>query len=98
MKWLSVLAISLLCWWGLFALAGCTTLEHKPKADRVIAVIDLVDELPPRVLGTAQTVNGLCKVKILKSNYPHCITHEIMHCFEGNWHEGYNTTRYCHTH
>jgi len=94
MKWLSVALISLLMWLVLFSLAGCTE-THKPNKDRVVAVIDLVDTLPPRVLGTAKTIKGVCKVQILKSNYPLCLTHELMHCFEGSWHKGYDTTRLC---
>jgi hypothetical protein len=62
----------------------------------VVVVIDLVEKTSVEgAYGTAMTNKGLCKVEILKDRYPDCITHEIMHCFSGNWHEGYDTTRYC---
>lgn len=96
MKWFSVFMLSIILWvLILLSFVGCTIDTHKPNKDRVVAVIDLVDTLPPRVMGNAQTINGVCKVDILKSNYPHCITHEIMHCFEGDWHKGKESNQYC---
>lgn len=85
-------------WWGTFGLVGCERHIHIPNKDEATVVISLVDAedmVIPGALGTAQTINGVCKVQILKSNYPHCITHEVMHCFEGRWHKGNPSTKYC---
>lgn len=44
-------------------------------------------------LGRQQTVGGVCFIKLKK--YPMCLQHEIRHCIEGNWHEGYKSDADC---
>lgn len=65
MKWPSVFIISLLIWWGIFSLIGCARQVHTPNTDKVVAVVNLVDTLPPRQLGNATTINGVCKAIFL---------------------------------
>ena len=81
----------------LMIMSGCDSHPPEPKRDNVFVEITLVDRLPPGIQGLA-TYNlktGFCKVQVLKSHYPRCLKHEIRHCFEGQWHEGINTTHDC---
>jgi hypothetical protein len=80
---------------SLLLLAGCAA-QPVPVHDQVFFSVKLVDELPPRVYGTAKCSFGnVCQIELLRSVYPDCLTHEIRHGFEGNWHEGYETTWDC---
>lgn len=93
MKWFTVPAIFSF----MLIYAGCSMPVPKPMVERQIIVMDLVDK--PKVegaYGTAQKITDtLCHIEIVKSAYPKCITHEVMHCFSGDWHQGYDTTQYC---
>lgn len=76
-------------------LLGCAP-KYDIKYDKVFFTAELVDELPDNIQGFAQCYYGnVCHIKILKDKYPRCLVHEIRHGFEGNWHEGYNTTWDC---
>lgn len=86
------LGISLLA--GLL-IAGCATPTYDIKQDRVIAVIDLVDDLPKSTYGYYTMHDGVCHVRIKKATYPACITHEVRHCFEGDWHKHLSSTQNC---
>ncbi len=70
-------------------LTGCS-IFHAPKpvpaVDAIVATVTLTEELPPFILGTAR-YGAVCDVKIRKSTYPQCITHELRHCFEGDFHK-----------
>lgn len=76
---------------------GCSVVDRVPSPlrDESFVHIKLVDELRKGTLATARVKDGLCVVEIRKDVYPNCVTHEIMHCFSGNWHEGYETDDYC---
>ena len=76
-------------------LASCASIPI-PVHDKVFFSVELVDELPPRVHGTSTCAfNTICQIKLLRSQYPYCLIHEIRHGFEGDWHEGYDTTWDC---
>ena len=81
-------------------LAGCDYFDApaKPKRDEVFVAIKLVDDLPMRQYGEAQCTGvGVCTIKLKRDTYPMCITHEIRHAFEGNFHAGRESTDDCHT-
>lgn len=84
----------------LMVLAGCSAQPAPtPDLDIIFASIKLVDSFPdrsPSTLALAKgTEHGFCSIEIRRDVYPRCITHEVMHCFSGNWHEGYETDEYC---
>jgi hypothetical protein len=81
---------------GIF-LTGCVAQTvPQPNIDKSIVHIQLVESFDtPGRLGEATWRGNICLVKIRKDVYPNCVTHEIMHCFSGNWHEGYETDNYC---
>lgn len=77
---------------------GCTVPLYDIKTDRVVVVIDLVDEtIVPGAYGTARwsSSHDFCRVQIRKDVYPACITHEIRHCFEGQFHPGRHSVVDC---
>lgn len=80
-------------------LTGCASTPPAPKHTQVFTSIEIVDEFDnPKQLGSTTwnpDVEGVCEIKIRKDVYPNCITHEVMHCFSGEWHEGYDTDKYC---
>jgi hypothetical protein len=71
----------------ILSLTACTTLE--PKRDRVEATIIIRDEVKYGdldVCGFAAWSKDRCIIVIERKHYPHCILHEIQHCFEGQYH------------
>ncbi len=80
---------------------GCatTTVEHKLiQTDGVKVSVIPSATLPPLPNGMPQLArttvgDGFCVIELTK--YPRCLLHEIRHCFEGNWHEGRETTKDC---
>lgn len=77
-----------------FSLAGCAMFDAEPapaplrdSVDVNIRLVDTITGMPKDVAGTAVTINGKCYVKIERAVYPNAITHEIMHCFSGAWHD-----------
>lgn len=45
------------------------------------------------ILGTADIQGNKCIIHLRK--YPHCLAHEVRHCFEGNWHQGEDNDEWC---
>lgn len=37
--------------------------------------------------------DGICNIRL--RNYPHCLLHEIRHCFEGDYHKGEDSDEDC---
>lgn len=57
--------------------------------DEVFVHIQLVQELPSKSgkrYGQATCANQVCKISLLKRNYPFCLAHELRHLFEGSYH------------
>jgi hypothetical protein len=83
-------------------LAGCSaTKDQFPerKRDAIFAEIFVVDEIPNAksdVLGQAKWSGNRCTVYVRSDIYPYAMTHELMHCFSGNWHEGVRSAEYQH--
>lgn len=61
--------------------------------------VRLVDEIAYRpghtAYGKTQCANGVCVIEILRDRYPYCLSHEIRHAFEDDWHHGRETTEDC---
>ena len=71
------------------ALTGCASFDGpQPRRNEIYAHIVLVDSLPAGVGGDSLCINGVCTIRILRSLYPYCITHEVRHGFEGDFHAG----------
>ncbi len=71
-------------------LTGCSIFHAPnpvPTVDAIVATVMLTEDLPPFIMGEAHYGGAVCQVKIRKSNYPNCLTHELRHCFEGKWHD-----------
>ena len=78
------------------ALTACTPQPPKPLVDSRLITIELVDGFDnPRQIGEATMTPHLCSIEIKKDRYPDCITHEVMHCFSGDWHQGRESDEYC---
>lgn len=79
-------------------LTACTS-EYNIKRDRVFVSIELVDSINnnPNTYGYSVCNNGVCTLYIRKDKYPLCITHEIRHAFEDNFHEGRESFEDCTT-
>lgn len=70
-------------------LGGCAVFDGpQPQRDQLSAHIMLVDDsaLPPGVAGDASCFQSFCSIRIRRSSYPLCITHEIRHGFEPGFH------------
>lgn len=86
---------------GLFALLGCdssTVDTDKVRTDTFKIKVNLQD----RVIYKGQTVSGLavwkddwCIIALPEDEYPGCLEHEVRHCLEGNFHEGYKSDEGC---
>lgn len=76
-----------------FSLTGCAAFEAppmpQPQRDSVTIEMRLVDRIPgdSRIMGRAWYAGNKCRVEIEKAVYPNAITHEVMHCFSGAWHD-----------
>lgn len=88
------------------ALSACSFFEAKRmpvNRDHVLVDIELVDELPPsagvasasKKFGDYSCDGDFCHVRILRKTYPFCVTHEIRHVFEGDWHGQHASTEDC---
>ncbi|ANG63024.1 hypothetical protein A8C75_11440 [Marinobacterium aestuarii] len=84
-------------WLSCALVAGCSSTPIVAQRDEVFVHIRLVDAIDerPDALGLANCNNGVCYIQILRDRYPDCITHEVRHGFEANWHEHRETTDYC---
>lgn len=79
---------------------GCATFveHHKfkpfPATRHVTVELRELHNAPLNVLGKAELyADGKCIIYLRK--YPQCLSHELRHCFEGNWHEGRGTDSHC---
>lgn len=83
-------------------LAGCVATHDKfpeRKRDFVSAkifVVDRIPDAPSDVLGQASWSGANCTIHVRSDIYPYAMTHELMHCFSGNWHEGGRSAEYQH--
>lgn len=74
------------------ALVGCSD-SPPPKIDSAFFEVTILDEPKPDwPSGTAAMTyaggTGVSRIEILRPYYPECITHEVRHVFEGEWHPG----------
>lgn len=79
-------------------LTGCAFFDGpQPERDQLSAQITLVDdsELPPGVAGDSVCSRSFCNIRIRRSSYPLCITHEIRHGFEPLFHQGKASDESC---
>ena len=103
----NILLTVLLSFGGL-VLAGCTA-QPALVYDEAFFSVKFVDHIPTPVekdgkwvktYGITECSNfdnnqPICSIELLKEDYPDCLYHELRHVFEGNWHEGYETTWDC---
>ena len=73
-------------------LAACDLVDNV-EFDKFNSRVVIEEDSTLDVLGRQQTVGGVCFIKLKK--YPMCLQHEIRHCIEGNWHEGYKSDADC---
>lgn len=71
---------------------------HALKQNDVRVSLVVNEKLPALSDGHPQLArttvgDGFCVIEL--TQYPKCLLHEIRHCFEGNWHEGRETTQNC---
>lgn len=92
-------ACAALCAVALFALAGCDQTPAQIERTEALVHIRLVDSIDYKpgyiAHGLTRCANGVCVVEIRRDLYPQCVTHEIRHVFEGDWHAGRETTEGC---
>lgn len=85
------------------SLTACSVTADKfpeRKRSHVNADIYIVDKIPSitdrSVLGTAMWSGSKCTIYVRSDIYPYAMTHELMHCFSGNWHDGAASSEYQH--
>lgn len=92
--WLAIAALAFVYW-----LTGCASVFDgpRPARDRIVATIELVDDdaLAPGVLADSACGAGECLIRIRRSTYPQCITHEVRHGFEPGFHRGRESDEDC---
>lgn len=80
-------------------MAGCDQTPSQIERTDAIVHIRLVDSIDYKqgydAMGLTRCANGVCVVEIRRDLYPACVTHEIRHVFEGDWHPGRETTEDC---
>ena len=91
---LKILALSL----ATTILAACTSTKSINVKQRKVQVtlvypVKLPDKGGKPHLARTTVGSGFCIIELVK--YPQCLAHEMRHCFEGNWHEGRETTANC---
>lgn len=90
---------AVLCLAALFTLAGCDQTPATIERTEAVVLIKLVDQIDYNpgyeALGLSRCANGVCRVEIRRDLYPACLTHEIRHVIEGDWHPGRETTEGC---
>lgn len=85
-------------------LVGCASIDANRTSRYSIIQSDVhvtlikdakLPRLPNGMPQLARTTvgDGFCIIEL--TEYPRCLLHEIRHCFEGNWHEGKETTKNC---
>lgn len=81
------------------ALGGCG--QSAPLIERTEALVHLklVDQINYKpgyeAFGLTRCANGVCVVGLRRDRYPACVTHELRHVMEGDWHPGRETTEDC---
>ncbi len=79
---------------ALLIVSGCNESKPpKPKFEKFISNVVIEEDKNLETLGRQQTVGGVCFIKL--KQYPLCLQHEVRHCIEGNWHEGYKSDADC---
>lgn len=79
-------------------LSGCAFFDGpQPARNEISAHIVLVDdhELPEGIAGDSSCFQSFCRIRIRRSSYPLCITHEIRHGFEPRFHQGKASDESC---
>lgn len=80
-------------------LSGCATVFDGPRPARtkLVATIELVEDgvLPPGVMADSLCGAGTCYIRVRRSTYPYCITHEVRHGFEPGFHAGRESDESC---
>lgn len=80
-------------------LAGCDQTPAQIERTEALVHIRLVDQIDYKpgwdALGVTRCANGVCVIQIRRDMYPHCLTHELRHVMEGDWHPGRETTEDC---
>lgn len=80
-------------------LAGCGQIPTAIERTEALVHIKLVEHIDYKpgytALGMTRCANGVCVVEVLRDQYPSCLLHELRHVFEGDWHEGRETTWDC---
>lgn len=81
-------------------MTGCATVFDGPRPARdevSVRIVLVADEnMPPGVAGdTVCGPSGRCLVRIRRSTYPLCVTHEIRHAFEPGFHAGRESDESC---
>lgn len=80
-------------------MSSCATFkDYNSKAlfpTRTISTIEV-----RRLIGGDQKILAYSEIAeekcvIYLRQYPKCLSHEVRHCYEGNWHEGTNSQLYC---
>lgn len=80
-------------------LSSCKTFtEHNttlsfPTTEPKVITIHKLEGGDPDNLGYVLIKGNQCAIYL--RHYPKCLVHEIRHCYEGNWHEGRDSTEYC---
>jgi len=73
----------------IIALPGCAafdTTRTPPLYSEVSARVILTDDMPANKNGYADWNGSVCTIHLKRSQYPYCMTHELRHCFEHDWH------------
>ena len=86
-------ALAALCAVVLVLLTGCAT-QPQPAIREATFSVRILDERPANwAPSTAAMTYGSSRIEILRDYYPECLTHEIRHVFEGQWHDQRTTCR-----
>ena len=88
-----------LCAVALLLLTGCNQAPAQIERTEALVHIKLVDSIDYKpgydALGLSRCANNVCIVEIRRDLYPQCLTHEIRHVIEGDWHKGRETAEGC---
>ena len=84
----------------LLTLTGCAAFDTErtpPMYSEVSARVILTDDLPANINANAVWDGSVCTIHIKSRQYPYCMTHELRHCFEHDWHKDRASTEDCMT-
>ena len=72
-------------------LTGCAAFDPEPyNIQHRISTITIDIDPMQEALGVAYVAGDKCRI-VLQS-YPVCLSHEVRHCFEGEWHPKQSAT------